>query len=368
MAFPTVETTNTSFESSGVTTHNISLPSGVASGDLLIAILSLDGNNADSTWPTGDDLWTELLDVASSGNRLSIAYRDADGTEGATVDVTTDNGRKSSHITFRISGHTVQAPDISTGATGSGANPDPDSLTPAGGADDILWLAICGVDSEFTFSAWPTDYSSNQLEVNSSSGSFGSSAAVATRNINTTVQDPGTFTHDGSDQYVACTIAVYPGAGETTYTVTAAMESIFKETVSATAPTYAVTKETASATTAFQSILKETASAVADGFANLKETASQTAAGQAAIKMATGVTAAGASWLQDLVSATAAGYASLKEAVSNTAAGQAILKETANVTAALQSVFTETASATAALFSYLQRLCSPICRIYLVRP
>jgi hypothetical protein len=212
LTFAVVEATNTSFENSAQTTHNISLPAGVSSGDLLIAVLSLDGNNADSTWPSGADLWTEQLDLASSGNRLSIAYRNADGTEGATVDVTTDNSRKSSHMTFRISGHAVQAPDITAGATGSGANPNPDSLTPAGGAADIVWLAICGTDHEWDFTGWPTDYSNNQLEVNSSSGSFGSSAAAATRNLNTTTQDPGTFTHDGSDQWVACTMAVYPSA------------------------------------------------------------------------------------------------------------------------------------------------------------
>lgn len=208
MTFPTVEATNTSYENSATTTHTISLPASVGSGDLLIAILSLDGTDADASWPGS---WSELIDLTSAGNRISIGYLIATGGE-STVQVTTDNSRKSSHVSFRISGHKVQAPDISSGATGSGSTPDPDSLTPAGGADDLLWIAIAGADSEHDFTAWPTNYSNNQLEVNSSSGSFGSSAAAATRELNDTSDDPGTFTHDGSDQWAAVTIAVYPSA------------------------------------------------------------------------------------------------------------------------------------------------------------
>lgn len=209
MTFPTVETTATSFESPGVTTHNITLPSGIVSGDLLIAILALDGDNADSTWPGG---WDEMIDLISTRNRMSIGRRVADGTEGATVDVTTDNSRESAHIAYRISGHdSSQVPEISTGATGASITPDPDSLTPTGGAKDYLWLAIAGTDSELTVSAFPSSYVDG-IEQNSEAGSFGTTAASAQRELNAASEDPGTFTMSATEQWTAATIAVHPAA------------------------------------------------------------------------------------------------------------------------------------------------------------
>jgi hypothetical protein len=143
---------------------------------------------------------------------MSIAYRNADGLEGATVDVTTDNNRKSSHTSYRITGHdSGTAPEISTGATGASANPDPDSLTPTGGAKDYLWLAIYGADDEQTTSAYPTNYTDGISE-NSSSGSFGSTVGSARRQLNAVSENPGTFTMSVSNQWAAATIAVHPTA------------------------------------------------------------------------------------------------------------------------------------------------------------
>jgi hypothetical protein len=353
--FPQVAASNTSQESTATDTHTVSLPGSISSGDLLLVFMAVDAGSAPFTsFPAG---WTEIKDASETQDfvTLAVAYRVADGEEGASISVTTTPSAQSAHASYRITGHdSANAPEISTGASGDSNTADPDSLTPGGGSKDYLWIAICAVDGSGSTGPWavtaaPSGYG-NLVSSESGGATDGATIGLARLENTASSEDPGTFSLEevGGKEWFAATLAVYPG-GETTYSVTAAMESIFKETASATAPTYAVTKETASATTAFQSILKETASVVVDGFANLKETASQTAAGQAAIKMATGVTVAGASWLQDFVNITAAGYASL-----NTAAGQAVLKETASVTAALQSVFTETASATAALFSYLQ--------------
>ncbi len=206
MAFATIETTSTSFEIASATTHNITLPSGLADGDLAIAFLALDGTNADTTWPSG---WTEIKDLASGGNRVSVAYRFADGTEGATVDPTTSASRKSAHTAYRISGHdSANPPEISTGVTGGGTTIDPDSLSPTGGSDDYVWLAIGCTDGERDFTVFPSGYG-NILEVTSGSGSFGTAISTCDQNITAASEDPGTFTYDVSDQNIGLTLAIF---------------------------------------------------------------------------------------------------------------------------------------------------------------
>jgi len=218
MAFATVQTTATSVESSAATTHNITLPSGIVDGDLLIAILSLDGTNANPTWPVG---WVELIDLISGNSRLSIAYRDADGMEASTVDVPTSGNRKSCHTSYRIDTHDVaNPPEISTGATGASSTPDPDSLTPSGGADDYLWLVVAGNDDEENYTAFPTSYTDG-ITLDSGSGSFGSTVASARKELNAASENPGVFTLDVSEQWAAATIAIYPGGGGDTDVLTA---------------------------------------------------------------------------------------------------------------------------------------------------
>jgi hypothetical protein len=105
-------------------------------------------------------------------------------------------------------------PEASSGwvSGGNSANPDPDSLTPTGGAKDYLWVAVEGNDHLDTTSAWPSNYSLYNLEeCNGSAG--GCNVGVGARAYNASVENPGTFTLDAAEQCVACTVAVHPAAG-----------------------------------------------------------------------------------------------------------------------------------------------------------
>lgn len=207
-----VQDTNTSIEDAADTdTHTVSLPSNISSGNLLIVNFAVDSENFDPvvSWPSG---WTEIHDRFNNEVHLSVAYRQADGTEGSTITVETVAEERSAHTSYRITGHedpAIQEPEVSTGANARSANPDPDSLTPTGGSKDYLWIAVQCNDTPNTTDAFPTNYS-NGISVQGSdpdSVSIGS----AERELTASVEDPEVFTISTSDRWEAATIAVHPG-------------------------------------------------------------------------------------------------------------------------------------------------------------
>ena len=210
MASPTVAATNTSVDDNDNTDHVVSLPTGIVSGNLLIVVFALDGgNNNNVTFPAG---WTgALLIELGSAIGLWWGWREADGTEGGTITCTTGFSRRSAHTAYRITGHedpATQAPEASTGATGFDTAPNPDSLTPTGGAKDYLWLAGHAHDANKTTTVFPTNYSNGI----STEGADAASAGVgsAERQLNAASENPGTFTISASEQWAAGTIAVHP--------------------------------------------------------------------------------------------------------------------------------------------------------------
>lgn len=219
-AFPTVQTTATS--TNGETaSHTVNLPSGIASGDLLIIALAVDGNPT-ITWPSG---WTQFGAnvIPAAEHTLATAYRNANGTEGATTTVTTSVNEKSAAIVWRITGNdSATAPERSTGVAIDNADADPDALTPTGGAKDYLWLAVGG-NTGGAFLTAPTNYV-NLLFAVSGGGTSASQVAVggAWRQLNAASENPGAFDHDRNNfDASAATIAVYPaGAVQDPPTVT----------------------------------------------------------------------------------------------------------------------------------------------------
>src|SRR3990172_7113539 len=112
-AFPTVQTTNTSVDNTATMSHTVNLPSGIVSGNLLIVVAGFKGgSNTVVSWPGG---WTGGLNKDQGTNvKIAAAWRQADGTEGATITVGTNNNVKSSHLSYRITGHenpATQAPE-----------------------------------------------------------------------------------------------------------------------------------------------------------------------------------------------------------------------------------------------------------------
>lgn len=107
MAFPIVEATAVTNHSADQTTHVINLPASIAAGELLLLWFCVDKSaGLTVSTPAG---WTLLEDVTSSSGsteRAVLFSKTASGSEGATVNITTNNSESSSALAFRLSGWT----------------------------------------------------------------------------------------------------------------------------------------------------------------------------------------------------------------------------------------------------------------------
>lgn len=145
MAFPSIAATATSAVSTNETSHAINLPSGIVSGQTLSVFVRFAAA-VTITWPSG---WTVLFADQSdaSDDTTAKAWRKADGTEGATITLTTSASCRSTALAWRVADAadpTVSPPVYGTIVTGTSTAPDPGSITPVGGAKDYLFLALGG--------------------------------------------------------------------------------------------------------------------------------------------------------------------------------------------------------------------------------
>lgn len=222
MASPVVQATNESSTNTAGTSHTVNLPSGIQSNDLIIIILD-KGSTAATVNAHAD--WTELLDE-NSANGLYIAYRFANGLEGATTTLTTSASTRSAEITYRISGAqnpSVQPPEIGTTGTGTSATPDPPSVTGTGGSKDFLFIAFAGMaGEEADDDTWgntpPTNYTPSpplQKSCGIAGSNLGGLIVAASRALTTGVaENPGTFGVDVSAAWRSQTIVIHPASAE----------------------------------------------------------------------------------------------------------------------------------------------------------
>jgi hypothetical protein len=216
MAFPAVVNTATTSGTTAVTSAVINLPASIVAGNLLVAIHRSAAAGAHG-WPAG---WTELADSTGdpTDDNTSIAWRKADGAEGATVTVTQGSSKFAS-LVYQISGAadpTIQPPEISTEAVASSASPNPTTCTPTGGAKDYLWLWLGGWGGEQTSppASTPTNYT-NALGADSGVASTPATnvrVASARRELNAASEDPPLWTISVIDSWIAWTMAVHPVA------------------------------------------------------------------------------------------------------------------------------------------------------------
>ena len=212
-AFPQVVGSQLSSRASAEIDDSVTLPASVASGDLII-VFHYSDSGLTRTFPSP---WVEIKDAACSGPscNIGVGYLIASGGE-TSVTVTKSGAERFSAIAVRISAaswHGVTPPEISTGASGSSANPGPDAVTASWGSADNLFIAAMAWDDSDggdTVSAYPTNYTGNQItSANVSSAGRG---AIASRELAAASDDPGTFTIP-SDQWWAGTVVVRPSAG-----------------------------------------------------------------------------------------------------------------------------------------------------------
>lgn len=218
MAFPSVATTATTMGFTAAINMTLNLPGSIVAGNTLIVIVRKSNETASFGWPAG---WTipDGGNGDASDDRAEIAWRKADGTEGATITVTGVNTSKYASVAYQIQSAadpTVTAPYVGAGIVSGGPNttPDPPARTPPDGAKDYFWMAIGTWEGEQASPpTFPANYTLNQLDQNS-----GTAAAVATncqtacgcRQLNATTDDPGTYTISASDDWMCTTWVISP--------------------------------------------------------------------------------------------------------------------------------------------------------------
>jgi hypothetical protein len=211
--YPVVADTATFQQGTTTTTHNVTLPSSISAGNLLIMVFRA-GDTVTATTPSG---WT-LLDSRSSSGVTYIWYKVATGSEGATETVTTASSIRSSAITYRITGYTG-TPEALFASTNVN---DPPEITTSWPATKNLFIAVLtNRRSDSTVTAAPTNYS-NLLTIApaSNTGINRSRVSTATREVDGATEDPGAFTTSGTiDSPHSATIAVQgvPGTPTTFY-------------------------------------------------------------------------------------------------------------------------------------------------------
>lgn len=222
MAFPSVAGRQTSSVVTNNTSHIVSLPASIASGNLLIVVFSYGITANTISFPAG---WTAITNGAAeetggSSHGIATAYRQADGSEGASITVTSSVATRSAHVVLRITGHenpATQAPEAAA-TNGANGNADPPNLAPTGGAKDYLWIA-CGANSHLDiYTAAPTNYT-DLTQTEADTGTAGNSAQVGTgeRQLNAASENPGAFTGANAvAEWAAVTIAIHPAAASGT--------------------------------------------------------------------------------------------------------------------------------------------------------
>jgi len=217
MAAPAAGTPTATQFASSVTSMAVSMPASIASGDRLIATVSV--RNA-GTWPTIPSGWTQLALQAGGGGSVgatTVFEKIAAGTEsGTTPTWVASTGTTAVWQVIRITGAHASTASEATTASGDATAADPPSITPSGGANDYLIIAVAGhaAVSAAAFTAGPSGYS-GFLNSGASSGGSAVSIATATKQLSAaTTENPGAFTAGGSNRFwAAVTVAVYPAAG-----------------------------------------------------------------------------------------------------------------------------------------------------------
>lgn len=145
MAFPTVQSTS-SGNNNASTSHSVTMPSGLTSGDLILVVWCNHESFAPATVtpPAGYTKHQEL----SNNNELSAAIMSkvSDGTEGASQTFTLPSSETAAYVVYRITGHnsaveaTINNNGGLPGSPGEVMTWPVTALTPTWGAADTLWI------------------------------------------------------------------------------------------------------------------------------------------------------------------------------------------------------------------------------------
>lgn len=215
MAFPVIAASNSSAQATNATSHTVSLPTGITSGEVLIAGITSDARPALSGVLVDD--WT-FLGADSPGNdlvRLYVYFKRATGSEGSTVGFTTATSQCTAHRTYRITGaHESTNPFLGgNNSADSVTSLNPPAVDPSTWAtEDTLWIAFaCNDDGTATITGFPTSYI-NTGQISADGATDGVNIGWATRENAVSSEDPSAFTFSAAKPCVVAVVAVRPTA------------------------------------------------------------------------------------------------------------------------------------------------------------
>lgn len=246
MSFPQVAATSNGNSGATGTTHVVTLPTGISSGDLLLVFFANQQGAADApaiTTPASG--WVQLFTKnQGSGQNLTVFYRWADGNEAATITITIAGNRSSAYACYRVTGADSGInPESGTAAGATSTAPNPPTQTVSWGSADNLWIVTYAWRGNVAHATYPANYISNQLTdrwVNT----LGCGIAVATQNIAAATEDPGVAAIGTSTIWAANTVVVKPAGGAATYTGTSSLavgSTALSSSASFTKPSYSGT-------------------------------------------------------------------------------------------------------------------------------
>lgn len=219
MAFPSERSQASSSSTAAETTHTVNLPGTIRAGDVILVFIRVAVAGAIG-WP--DATWNELFDGSpdASDDQVAAAWRKADGTEGATISVTSGNGKfVSMAYAYRDAADpTLTPPDQAAATGGGGTEPDSPSLVASGGTKDYYWLSIYSMEGEQTgITAYPANYTLNQsgIVTTGTGGAVTTNCTMASagRQVNGASENPGIWDVTGTlDDWAAYTFAIHPAA------------------------------------------------------------------------------------------------------------------------------------------------------------
>lgn len=217
--FPTISDLLVQTFSTAATSHNVTMPATVDSGDLLLMLFTNDIAAAGTTTTTPSG-WTLVPATAGNSNnqvRVLIYAKVATGSEdGTNVDVVTSVSEEAAVQTYRIKAGewsgTLAGVEATAASNASTANPDPASLNPSGwGTENTLWIAYAGGSSFNSVTTYPTNFTGG-VHTQSNTGTGGASVSSAWQESASASIDPGTFTMNAANDSSAFTIAIRPAS------------------------------------------------------------------------------------------------------------------------------------------------------------
>ncbi len=192
-----------------ISSHVLPFPSTTAAGDLVRVCVAFNSNST-VTDPTG---WAVLVSKVNNDTfRIYAKIVDAADVLVGAVTVVLSAPQRSSAVIERITGArngvTSSEIAVSSAVDESTATPNPPSLNPGWGTEEILYSAVTfSSDGNFTFNLFPTNYNLGHNNIQVSSGN-GNGVSIASRLITAASEDPDIFTTVTSRTRSTYTMAV----------------------------------------------------------------------------------------------------------------------------------------------------------------